>query len=215
MIHRRSTMRRTLTPLAFLAVAVAVPVVAQMTMPTKAPGTPDARLVTKGIYKIDPDHAQVIFTVNRLGFTEYSGLFIGPSGTLTLDPKVPAASKVEVSFPVAKVRTTSPELDAGLQAADFFDSAKFPTATFVSTKVVASGKNATIAGNLTIHGVTRTVVLNARFVGAGREFWGDEKIAFGFAATTSIKRSDFGLTNSIPMVSDRVDLTINAGFEAQ
>lgn len=209
-------MRRLLTPFVLLAAAaIAVPVVAQMTMPAKAPGVPDPRVVTKGRYTIDPDHTQVVFTVNRLGFTHYSGLFIGPTGTLTLDPQAPGASKVEVSFPIAKVRTTSPELDAGMQAADFFDSAKFPTATFVSTRVVASGNNATIAGNLTLHGVTRPVVLKARFIGAGREFWGDKKIAFGFAATTSIKRSDFGLTNSIPLVSDRVDLTINAGFEAQ
>ena len=206
---------RRFAPLAVLAAAVAVPIVAQMTMPTKAPGVPDPKLVTKGTYKIDPDHTQVIFTVNRLGFTEYSGLFIQPTGTVTLDPKVPASSKVEVSFPIAKVRTTSPELDAGMQAADFFDSAKFPTATFVSTKVSVAGTNATISGNLTIHGVTKPVVLKARFVGAGREFWGDKKIAFGFAATATIKRSDFGLSNSIPLVSDRVDLTINAGFEAE
>ncbi|MDB5680158.1 MAG: YceI family protein [Sphingomonas bacterium] len=206
---------RRLAPLALLSAVIAVHVVAQMTMPTKAPGTPNPAVVTKGTYKIDPDHTQVVFTVNRLGFTEYSGLFNSPTGTLVLDPKAPASSKVEVSFPIAKVRTTSPELDAGLQAADFFDSAKFPNATFVSTKVVAAGSNATITGNLTIHGVTRLVVLKARFVGAGREFWGDKKIAFGFAATTSIKRSEFGLSNSIPLVSDRVDLTINAGFEAQ
>jgi polyisoprenoid-binding protein YceI len=208
-------MRRTLTPLAFLATAVAVPVVAQMEMPTKAPGTLNPGVVTKGVYKIDPDHTQVVFTVNHLGFTEYSGMFIQPTGTLTLDPKAPASSKVEVSFSIAKVRTTSPELDAGMQAADFFDFAKFPTATFVSTKVLTAGSNATITGNLTLHGVTKPVILKARFIGAGREFWGDKKIAFGFAATTSVKRSDFGLTNSIPLVSDRVYLTINAGFEAQ
>ena len=63
--------------------------------------------------------------------------------------------------------------------------------------------------------MTKPVVLKARFIGAGQEFWGDKKLAFGFAATATIKRSDFGLTNSIPLVSDRVDLTINAGFEAQ
>jgi polyisoprenoid-binding protein YceI len=208
-------MRRLATLAIFLSAVITAPIVAQMVMPTNAPGKPDPKVVTKGTYKIDPDHTQVVFTVNRLGFTQYSGLFIDPTGTLTLDPKAPAASKVAVSFPIAKVRTTSPELDAGMQAADFFDSAKFPTATFVSTKVSVTGISATIAGNLTIRGVTKPVVLKARLIGAGREFWGDKKIAFGFAATTSIKRSEFGLTNSIPLVSDRVGLTINAGFEAQ
>lgn len=206
---------RRLAPLALLAAVIAAPVIAQMTMPTEAPGTPDPRRVVKGTYTIDPDHTQVVFTVNRLGFTEFNGIFANPTGTLALDPKAPATSKVEVTVPIAKVRTTSPELDAAMQKADFFDSAKYPTATFVSTRVSVAGTNATITGNLTLHGVTRPVVLKARFVGAGNEFWGDKKLAFGFAATTSIKRSDFGITNSIPLVSDRVDLTINAGFEAQ
>ncbi|THD36789.1 MAG: polyisoprenoid-binding protein [Sphingomonas sp.] len=206
---------RHLIPLAFLAAAVAVPVVAQMSMPTEAPGKLDPKRVVKGSYKIDPDHTQVVFTVNRLGFTEFNGIFAEPIGTVTLDPRAPGTSKVEVTIPIAKVRTSSPELDKVMQAADFFDSTKFPTATFVSTNVSVAGTNATITGNLTLHGVTKRVVLKARFVGAGNEFWGDKKLAFGFAATASIKRSDFGLTNSIPLVSDRVDLKINAGFEAQ
>jgi polyisoprenoid-binding protein YceI len=209
------TAMRRFAPLAFLAAAIAVPVVAQMTMPTEAPGKLDPSRVVKGTYKIDPDHTQIVFAVNRLGFTEFNGMFANPTGTVRLDPKAPARSTVEVSIPIAKVRTTSPELDAVMQAADFFDSARFPTATFVSTKVSVAGTSATIIGNLMLHGVTRPAVLKARFIGAGNEFWGDKKLAFGFAATTSIKRSDFGLTNSIPLVSDRVDLRINAGFEAQ
>lgn len=207
---------RRFAPLAFLTVAVlAAPVVAQMTMPTEAPGKFDPKRLVAGTYTIDPNHTQVVFTVNRLGFTEFNGMFANPTGTVTLDPKTPATAKVEVTIPIAKVRTTSPELDMALQKADFFDAAKFPTAAFVSTKVAVTGTNATIIGNLTLHGVTRPVVLKARFIGAGNEFWGDKKLAFGFAATTSIKRSDFGLTNSIPLVSDKVDLVINAGFEAQ
>lgn len=206
---------RRFAPLAFLAAVVAVPVVAQMAMPTTAPGVPNAKLVTKGTYKIEPFHTQVIWTVNHLGFTEYSGMFTNPSGTLVLDPARPAASKVEVTFPIADSRSSVAELDKQIQGPTLFDAAKFPTATFVSTKVVTAGTNATITGNLTIHGVTRPVELKARFIGAGQEFWGDKKLAFGFAAATSINRSDFGMTNSIPLVSDRVDLRINAGFEAQ
>ena len=206
---------RRLAPLAFLAAALAAPVVAQMTMPTTAPGVPNAKLVSKGTYKIEPFHTQVIWTVNHLGFTEYSGMFTNPTGTLVLDPANPAASKVDVTFPIASSRSSVAELDKELQGPTLFDAAKFPNVTFVSTKVVAAGSSATITGNLTIHGVTKPVVLKARFIGAGQEFWGDKKLAFGFAATTSIKRSDFGLSNSIPLVSDRVDLTINAGFEAE
>ncbi|QDZ07376.1 polyisoprenoid-binding protein [Sphingomonas panacisoli] len=209
-------MMRRLAPLAFLtAAALAAPVVAQMTMPTEAPGRLDPKRVVAGTYKFDPDHTQIVFTVNRLGFTEFNGMFANPTGTVTLDSKNPAAAKVEATIPIAKVRTTSPELDMALQKADFFDAAQFPTATFVSTKVSVAGTTATITGNLTLHGVTKPVTLKARFIGAGNEFWGDKKLAFGFAATTTIMRSQFGLTNSIPLVSDKVDLVINAGMEAQ
>lgn len=203
--------------LMFVAALAALPTLAlaQMAMPSEAPGKPNPKVVPKGTYAIDPGHTQVVFTVNHLGYTEYSGMFTNPSGTLVLDPATPGASKVEVTFPIAGVRTTVAELDKIMQGADFLDAAKFPNATFVSTKVVASGSNAVITGNLTLHGVTRPVELKARFIGAGPEFWGDKKMAFGFAATTSIKRSDFGVTNSIPLVSDRIDLTINAGFEAK
>lgn len=187
---------------------------AQPGMPTEAPGKPDPKVVTKGRYAIEPDHTQVIFTVNHLGFTEYSGMFTNPKGTLTLDPANPAAAKIEVTFPIAGVRTTVTALDEAIQKADLLDAAKFPTATFVSTKIVVAGSNATIAGNLTLHGVTKPVTLKARFIGAGREFWGDKKMAFGFEAGTTIKRSDFGITASIPLVGDRVDLHINAGFVA-
>jgi len=203
--------------LPLMAVAtIAAPVVAQMTMPTTQPGKSDPRLAKSGTYTIDPAHTQVLFTVNHLGWTEYTGQFTNPTGTLTLETKAPANSRVEVSFPIDKVRTTVGELDTHLGAADFFDFAKFPTATFVSTRVTKTGTGtANIAGNLTIRGVTKPIVLRARYVGAGPEFWGDKKEAIGFAATTSIKRSDFGLSQGIPLVSDKVDLTINAGFTAK
>ncbi len=105
--------------------------------------------------------------------------------------------------------------DKHLQGAEFFDAAKFPTITFVSTSVATEGTNATISGNLTIKGVTKPVVLKARLIGAGKAFWGGKKTNVGFAATTAINRSDFGMGYSVPLVSDRIDLTINAGFEAQ
>lgn len=207
---------RRLAPLAFLTtVALAAPVVAQMALPKVAPGKFDPTLAKSGAYKVDPFHTQVLFTVNHLGFTEYTGQFTNATGSLTLDTKTPANSKVEVTFPIDKVRTTVGELDTKLAGTDFFDAAKFPSATFVSTRVTrTSASTATITGNLTIRGVTKAVILRARFVGAGKVFWGDKKDAIGFAATTSIKRSDFGLSQAIPLVSDRIDLTINAGFDA-
>ena len=201
-------MRRSLALALF---ALSVPVVAQM--PKTAPGAPDAKRVTAGTYKVDAGHTQVLFTVNHLGFSEYTGQFTNPTGQLTIDPRTPSAAKVEIVFPISGVSTTVAALDAHLKKAEFFDSEKFPEGKFVSTKIVARGSNATITGNLTLKGVTKPVVLNARFIGAGNGPMAPSKLNIGFAATTSIKRSDFGISYGIPLVSDKVDLVINAAFE--
>ncbi|CAM3228968.1 Lipid/polyisoprenoid-binding YceI-like domain-containing protein [Sphingomonas antarctica] len=197
-----------------LLAALAVPAVAQAPqMPKTAPGAPDAKRVQAGTYKVDPNHTQVLFEINHLGFSEYSGMFVEPSGTLTLDPAHPAAAKVDIAFPIAKVRTTVAGLDAHLQTPDFFDAAKFPEGRFVSTRIVATGTTATISGDLTIHGVTKPVTLNARFIGAGTmAMGGPAKLNIGFQATTTIKRSDWGMSMGIPLVGDTVKLTINAAF---
>ena len=194
-----------------LALAAA-PLLAQT--PAGPPGTPDATKVVSGTYQVEPRHSQVLFTVNHLGFTEYTGQFTQPTGTLVVDTANPGNSKVDVTIPIDKVLTTVPQLDAHLKTPDFFDATKFPTAKFVSTKVTVNGTTATIAGNLTVKDVTKPVVLNARFVGAGNATQGAKKLNFGFAATTSINRSDFGISYALPGVSDKVDLTINAGFVA-
>lgn len=190
----------------------AAPLVAQM--PTTPPGAPIAARAVAGTYKVDSNHTQVLFTLNHLGFTTYTGQFVEPTGTLVLDPKNPAKNLVDVSFPIAKVRTSVAALDAHLQKPEFFDAAQFPDGRFVSTKVTVTGTTATITGDLTLKGVTKPVVLKARFVGAGDNFM-NKKPTVGFSATTSIKRSDFGIKFLVPLVSDQVDLTINAGFEAK
>lgn len=197
---------------AALAAALGIPATAQL--PTTQPGKPDPALATAGTYTVDSGHTQVVFTVNHMGFTQYSGQFTQPTGTLTLDAKNPAADKVSISFPIDKVSTTVAALDAHLKKPEFFDAAKYPTGSFVSTRIVVRGTTATITGNLTLKGVTKPVVLNARFIGAGMAPMGAKKTNVGFAATTSIKRSDFGIDYGIPLVSDRVDLVINAAFEA-
>ena len=197
---------------AVLALATA-PLLAQTT-PAGPPGTPDATKVVSGTYQVEPRHSQVLFTVNHLGFTEYTGQFTQPTGTLVVDTANPGNSKVDVTIPIDKVLTTVVGLDAHLKTPDFFDAVKFPTAKFVSTKVTINGTTATIAGDLTLKDVTKPVVLTARFIGAGNATQGAKKLNFGFAATTSVKRSDFGINYALPGVSDKVDLTINAGFVA-
>ncbi|MFL9825270.1 YceI family protein [Rhodoplanes sp. SY1] len=193
------------------ALLAATPLTAQ-TAPAELPGKVDVSRVAGGTYKVDPDHTQVAFTVNHFGFTDYFGLLGGSTGTLTLDPKRPGAAQVTIEIPLAAAVTTSKELDAHLQAADFFETAKFPKASFRSTRVEVDGERARIVGDLTLRGVTRPVVLDARFTGAGVNPM-NKAATIGFEATTSVKRSEFGMKFALPVVSDQVDLRIVAAFE--
>ena len=209
--------RRILFVAAPLALA-AVPLLAQM--PMEAPGKPIAARVTGGTYTVDPNHTLVGWRVDHLGFTDYFGIFGSSTGTLTLDPKKPNAAKVEITIPVSKVTTASAGLTAHLLRPgkdggkpDFFGASP-ADAKFVSTSVVASGTTAKIVGNLTLNGVTRPVTLAAKFSGAGKTppmMGGKETV--GFHATASIKRSEFGIMQAIPFVSDMVKLDISVAFE--
>lgn len=192
--------------------ALGVPVIAQ-NMPTEAPGKADPKRITAGNYKVDPHHTQVAFTIDHLGFNPYHGLFGEITGTLSLDPAKPAASKLSIEIPMSGITTTSADLTAHLKKPEFFDVEKFPTARFESTAVRASGTTATITGNLTIKGTTRPVTLNAKFTGAGTMPMKGAAETVGFTATTTVKRSDFGVNYGIPLVGDQVDLTITAAFE--
>jgi len=183
--------------------------------PVRYPGAHDVSRVAAGSYKVEPDHTQALFTLNHLGFTLYTGQFIQPSGSLTIDPADPDNTKVDVTFAIAPVSTTSAHLNEVLQSAEFFDAAKFPEARFTSTKVVANGSDATVDGNLTIKGITKPATLQVRFVGAGTNPRPPNKATIGFAATAVVKRSDFGINFGVPIISDRVDLAINAAFEAE
>lgn len=199
------------------ALLLALPLTAQA--PQK-PGSPDPAAVTGGSYTADSSHTLVQWSVDHFGFSPYFGLFGDVSGTLELDPKNPAAAKVDVTIPVAKVTTASAGLTAHLLKpaaaggkADFFGADPAP-ARFVSTKVeVHGGNHAMITGNLTLNGVTKPVVLDTHFYGAGKApamMGGKENV--GFTAKTKIKRSDFGLNFIVPLVSDEVSLKIAAAF---
>jgi polyisoprenoid-binding protein YceI len=202
------------------ALALTVPLAAQKGPETL--GMRDASRVTAGNYTVDHEHTLVRWRVDHLGITPYFGLFGQIKGTLTLDPKNPAAAKVDVTIPVAQVTTASAGLTAHLLRApaqaggkpDFFGPSPAP-ARFVSTAVAlnAAAGTAKITGNLTLNGVTKPVTLDASFYGAGTappEMGGVEMV--GFEATSKIKRSDFGIDMGIPMVSDEVDLEIVAAF---
>lgn len=206
--------------IAYAAALAVVSTIAFAQAPMSAPGSRNVAAITGGTYTADPNHTLVVWTLNHLGFSPYTGIFGSVTGTLTLDPKHPNSAKVDVTIPVSKVTTASggltqhllrPGKDGGKP--DFF-GADPGDARFVSTSVVARGQTARITGNLTLNGVTRPVTLDASFYGAGKmapQMGGKENV--GFRATGTILRSQFGLGFGIPMVGDEVKLDIAGAFQ--
>lgn len=159
-------------------------------------------------YTLDPDHTQVMLTWNHFGYSNPSANIGLGSGTLVYDPAHPEQARVEVSLPLSKLDTHVSALDAHLREADFFDAAKFPQATFRSTRVQAlGGQKFKISGDLTIHGVTRPVVLDATLNRIGVHPMTKVQ-SIGFDATTQLQRSDFGVGAYAPQVSDTVRVHI-------
>jgi len=184
----------------------------------QVPGQMNLSRVEAGTYTADPSHSLVGWRVNHFGFNDYLGLFGDVTGSLTFDPANPSAAKVDVTIPIVPV-TASAGLTEHLTRAgsnggkpDFFGP-KPAAARFVSTKVEAAGSGkTTITGNLTLNGVTKPVTISADFIGAGTNPMNQKKTV-GFEGRTTIKRTDWGISAFVPMVSDAVDLEITVAFE--
>jgi polyisoprenoid-binding protein YceI len=144
-------------------------------------------------WSIDRAHSHVEFAVRHLMISTAKGRFTEVSGTVRTDDADPAKGEVDIAIDVASIDTREAQRDAHLRSADFFDAKNFPTITFKSRRLTeVKGDKFKLAGDLTIHGVTREVVLDVTSEGRGKDPWGGERA--GFNATTKIKRSDFGLT---------------------
>src|SRR5690349_24266749 len=144
-------------------------------------------------WNIDTSHSGVHFTVRHMVVSKVRGAFSRWQGTLQFDAEHPEASKVSVQIEAASIDTREEKRDAHLRSADFFDVEKHPTLSFESTKVEKAGASRySVTGNLTIHGITREVVLDTESLGIGKDPWGNDRI--GFEASTSVNRKDFGLT---------------------
>ncbi|MGK2284764.1 YceI family protein [Pedomonas sp. V897] len=173
--------------------------------------------VPAGTYKIDPTHASVIWQVNHLGLSNYTARFTKFDATLTFDPANPEKSSLTVTIDPKSVRTDYPfpekeDFDAKIAGPDFFDAARFPEIRFVSTRVERTGADAgRVHGDLTFHGVTKPVVMDVKLVGAKKHPMRGIG-AMGFSATTTFKRSDFGVNNLVPFVGDEVTVQVEAEF---
>ncbi|QRN99471.1 polyisoprenoid-binding protein [Archangium violaceum] len=174
-------------------------------------------------YEIDPGHSSAQFSVKHMMVSNVRGAFSKVTGKANIDEKDITKSTVEATIDATTINTNEPKRDEHLRNADFFDTAKYPTITFKSTKVEKAGENLKVSGNLTMHGVTRPVVLDVEgFTTESKDPWGN--IKRGGTATTKVNRKDFGLTyNSVletggvavgEEVAITIDLELNKKKEA-
>jgi polyisoprenoid-binding protein YceI len=145
-------------------------------------------------WTIDPEHSSVGFKIRHLMVSNVKGSFDKYVGTVDLDEKDITKSKVAVSIETASINTNVQKRDEHLRSADFFDVAKYPAMTFTSKKVVKAGEDKLrLTGDLTLHGITREVVLNVQELSLeSKDPWGN--LRRGASATATINRKDFGLT---------------------
>ncbi len=160
-------------------------------------------------YTLDPSHSFVEWQISHFDFSHPTGKWY-VEGTLKLDEKNPKDSQITINIPIANLVTGIPKLDEHLKSADFFDAAKYPVATFVSNKIEMTGdKSAKVYGTLTVHGVSKPIVLNVKLNKIGMSPIANKKTA-GFAASTQLKRSDFGINAYLPGLGDEVDIHIES-----
>ncbi|MGD0801415.1 MAG: YceI family protein [Terracidiphilus sp.] len=159
----------------------------------------------------DPAHSEVDFTIRHGGVSNVHGRFGGVKGTLVYNEADVTKSTVTVTIDTATVNTGEPKRDDHLKTDAFFDVVKFPTAAFTSSSVSKNGSRLTVNGNLTLHGVTKPVVLDVDGPSTPVEGMMDHKAHSGFSATTTISRTAFGIGSNFPaiMVGDEVKLTID------
>jgi polyisoprenoid-binding protein YceI len=159
-------------------------------------------------YKLDPGHTMVLFSWNHFGFSNPTANLGLGEGTLVFDEKDAAKSSVDVTLPLANLDTHVSALDEHLKKPDFIDADKYPTVTFKSTKVQAAGGNKyKVTGDLTVHGVTKPVTLDATLNKSGDHPM-TKTPTVGFDATATLKRSDFGMGAYVPNVSDEIKVRI-------
>jgi polyisoprenoid-binding protein YceI len=161
-------------------------------------------------YAIDKQgqHAFVNFKISHLGYSWLYGTFKDFDGSFSFDEKNPEASKVNVTLNTASVDTNHAERDKHIRSDDFLSADKHPTATFASTSVKSTGEGtADITGNLTLNGVTKPVVIAAKFVGQGNDPWGGYRA--GFEGSTRLKLKDFDIEKDLGPASSEVELIIS------
>ncbi|MFO0758740.1 MAG: YceI family protein [Byssovorax sp.] len=182
------------------------------------PPVPVVAVPKTSTWALDPENSSAEFVCRHV-LSKVRGMFAQPSGTVVLDDATPANSRINATINVSSVSTGVEERDTHLKGPDFFDAAKYPTITFVSTGVSRSSASSySVTGNLTMHGVTKPVTLAVTASAPFNHAGGTRR---GVEATTTVNRKDFGLRWEFPgegpgiVVGDDVQITINAELVLQ
>jgi polyisoprenoid-binding protein YceI len=165
--------------------------------------------IAQDTWQIDPAHSAAQFAVRHLGISTVRGAFTKVSGSVQFDPADPGKSSIQATIETASVDTRVEMRDNDLRSPKFLDAQKYPTITFKSSKVEAAGQGKLkVTGGLTIHGVTKDVVLDVDGPSeAMKDPWGNQRA--GASATTKINRQDFGVSAASGMVGDEVAITLD------
>lgn len=161
-------------------------------------------------YNLDPGHSNVVFSFDHLGFSNIYGMFSGFGGEIMFDQENPANSSVKVEFPIKTMLTGWEKRFEHFMSADFFDATDDEMVTFVSTGIEVTGEDtALITGDLTLNGVTTSVVLDAKLNGATDEHPRNKVPWAGFEATTTLLRSDYNVGKFAPFIPDEIPVMIS------
>ncbi|VAX13782.1 Protein yceI precursor [hydrothermal vent metagenome] len=160
-----------------------------------------------GHYQIDPAHTSVLFSINHLGYSDLNGRFDDVKGEFDLNPK--GKSKLVIRIKTASIDTNHKKRNEHLRSPDFFNARQYPLITFTSTQINYNAKNEpiSISGNLSMHGKVRPLTLTIQAKRAANDPWGNYRS--GYAATASLKRSDFGMNYMQGGIGDEVKLRIS------
>ncbi len=160
-------------------------------------------------YVLDASHSQILFSYDHLGYSTTWGMFSGFEGTISFDQEDPGASSVSVSFPVRSMFTGWEARFDHFMGEDFFGAGEDEMVTFTSTNIEVTGDDtAIITGDLTLNGITKSIVLDAKLNQTGMHPMAEKEWA-GFDATTTLVRSDFEVGSFAPFVSDEVEVMIS------
>lgn len=166
-----------------------------------------------GTYHLDPNHTSVTFRIMHMGFSRFTGRFDKIEGTMNFNANAQEQSGIDITVYPNSVNTNNVKLEEELRGDKWFNVLKFQRAAFRSNKIErTSPTTGKVTGELTLMGVTKPLTLDVTLIGNG-EHPMLKKPVLGFSATTTLKRSDFGLTNYLPMIGDEVTLQIETEFD--